>query len=85
MKDGVNVNISIESTATDRVQDLFARRATAAGKTVNEISASARPRRHPADGRASDIADLTLFLQPEGPPYPGAPRSVDGRATPGYY
>lgn len=88
MKDGVNVNIIHPGlTATDRVQDLFAQRATAAGKTVEEISARAIA--HDGIkrmGEPSDIADLTLFLcGKKGRHIQGAAIPVDGGATPGYY
>lgn len=88
MKDGVNVNIVHPGlTETDRVQDLFAQRATAAGKTIGEISAQAIAR----DGikrmaEPSDIADLTLFLCSEkGRHIQGAAIPVDGGSQPGYY
>ncbi len=88
MKDGVNVNIIHPGlTATDRMQDLFAQRATAAGKTIGEISAQAIAR----DGirrmaEPTDIAELTLFLCSEkGRHIQGAAIPVDGGATPGYY
>jgi NAD(P)-dependent dehydrogenase (short-subunit alcohol dehydrogenase family) len=88
MKDGVNVNIIHPGlTATDRVQDLFAQRASAAGKTIGEISAAAVAR----DGikrmaEPADIAELTLFLCSEkGRHIQGAAIPVDGGSTPGYY
>jgi len=88
MKDGVNVNIIHPGlTSTDRIQDLFAQRATAAGKTIQEISAQAVAR----DGlkrmaEPSDIADLTVFLcSRKGRHIQGAAIPVDGGATPGYY
>lgn len=88
MKDGVNVNIIHPGlTATDRMQDLFAQRATAAGKTIGEISAQAIAR----DGirrmaEPTDIAELTLFLCSEkGRHIQGAAIPVDGGSQPGYY
>jgi len=88
MKDGVNVNIIHPGlTATDRVQDLFAQKASAAGKTVQEISAEALAR----DGirrmaEPDDIAALTLFLcSKQGRHIQGAAIPVDGGAQPGYY
>lgn len=88
MKDGVGVNIIHPGlTSTDRVQDLFAQRASAAGKTIGEISAQALAR----DGirrmaEPSDIAELTVFLcSQKGRHIQGAAIPVDGGATPGFY
>lgn len=88
MKDGVTVNIIHPGlTATDRVQDLFAQRASAAGKTIGEIGAEAIAR----DGirrmaEPSDVAELAVFLCSEkGRHIQGAAIPVDGGSTPGYY
>jgi NAD(P)-dependent dehydrogenase (short-subunit alcohol dehydrogenase family) len=88
MKDGITVNIIHPGlTNTDRVQDLFAQRATAAGKTINEIGAEAIAR----DGirrmaEPADIAELAAFLCSEkGRHIQGAAIPVDGGSTPGYY
>ena len=88
MKDGGGVNILHPGlTDTDRIQDLFAQRATAAGKTVGEISAQAVARagiRRMAE--PADIAELALFLcSKKGRHIQGAAIPVDGGATPGYY
>ncbi|ARQ02579.1 SDR family NAD(P)-dependent oxidoreductase [Pseudorhodoplanes sinuspersici] len=88
MKEGVNVNIIHPGlTATDRVQDLFAQRATAAGKTVGEISAQAVARDGiKRMGEPADIAELILFLCSEkGRHIQGAAIPVDGGSQPGYY
>jgi NAD(P)-dependent dehydrogenase (short-subunit alcohol dehydrogenase family) len=88
MKDGVNVNIIHPGlTATDRVQDLFAQRATAAGKTIQEISVQAIARDGiKRMGEPSDIAELAVFLCGEkGRHIQGAAIPVDGGSTPGYY
>ena len=88
MKDGVNVNIIHPGlTATDRVQDLFAQRASAAGKTIGEISAQAIARDGiKRMGEPADVADLTVFLCSEkGRHIQGAAIPVDGGSTPGYY
>ena len=88
MRDGVNVNIIHPGlTDTDRVQDLFAQRATAAGKTIQEIAAQAVARDGlKRIGLPADMAELTLFLCSEkGRHIQGAAIPVDGGATPGYY
>lgn len=88
MKDGVTVNIIHPGlTATDRVQDLFAQRASAVGKTIGEISAETMAK----DGikrmaEPADIAALTVFLcSARGRHIQGAAIPVDGGSTPGYY
>jgi NAD(P)-dependent dehydrogenase (short-subunit alcohol dehydrogenase family) len=88
MKDGVGVNIIHPGlTATDRVQDLFAQRASAAGKTIGEISAAAVAK----DGirrmaEPADIAELAVFLcSAKGRHIQGAAIPVDGGSTPGFY
>ena len=88
MKDGVNVNIIHPGlTDTDRIQDLFAQRASAAGKTIGEISAAAVAK----DGirrmaEPADIAELAVFLCSEkGRHIQGAAIPVDGGSTPGHY
>jgi NAD(P)-dependent dehydrogenase (short-subunit alcohol dehydrogenase family) len=88
MQDGVNVNIIHPGlTATDRVQDLFAQRASAAGKTIGEISAEAVARDGiKRMGEPSDIAELAVFLcGAKGRHIQGAAIPVDGGSTPGYY
>jgi NAD(P)-dependent dehydrogenase (short-subunit alcohol dehydrogenase family) len=88
MKDGVNVNIIHPGlTATDRIQDLFAQRASAAGKTINEIGAEAMARDGiKRMGEPAEIAELTLFLcSDKGRHIQGTAIPVDGGSTPGYY
>lgn len=88
MKDGVNVNIIHPGlTDTDRMQDLFAQRASAAGKTIEEIRADVVA----SDGihrlaEPADIAALAVFLcSAKGRHIQGAAIPVDGGSTPGYY
>lgn len=88
MKDGVNVNIIHPGlTDTDRVQDLFAQRASAAGKTIEEVrvDALARDGIHRL-GEPADIAALAVFLcSAKGRHIQGAAIPVDGGSTPGCY
>jgi NAD(P)-dependent dehydrogenase (short-subunit alcohol dehydrogenase family) len=88
MKDGVSVNIIHPGlTDTDRVQDLFAQRASAAGKTIEEIRAEAVAHGglHRL-GEPADIAELAVFLcSTRGRYIQGAAIPVDGGSTPGYY
>ncbi len=88
MRDNVSVNIIHPGlTETDRVQDLFAQRATAAGKTIDEIRAQAIAR----DGihrlaEPADVAELAVFLcSARGRHIRGAAIPVDGGSTPGFY
>jgi 3-oxoacyl-[acyl-carrier protein] reductase len=88
MKDDVTVNIIHPGlTETDRIQDLFAQRASAAGKTIDEIRVEAVAR----DGisrmaTAADVAALAVFLcSAKGRHIQGAAIPVDGGATPGFY
>ncbi len=88
MREGVNVNVIHPGlTDTDRVQDLFAQRASAAGKTVEEIRAQAVSREglHRM-ATPADIAAMALFLCSEnGRHIQGTAIAIDGGATPGYY
>jgi 3-oxoacyl-[acyl-carrier protein] reductase len=88
MRDNVSVNIIHPGlTQTDRVQDLFAQRATAAGKTIDEIRAEAIAR----DGihrlaEPTDVAELAVFLcSVKGRHIQGAAIPLDGGSTPGFY
>jgi len=88
MRDGVNVNvIHPGNTATERQEELLAQRATATGKSVEELRALALARSGVRRvGRVEDVAALALFLCSEGARHiQGTAIAVDGGATVGYY
>jgi NAD(P)-dependent dehydrogenase (short-subunit alcohol dehydrogenase family) len=87
-RDGVNVNAILPGlTATKRVEQLFAQRAEASGKTVEEErSAQIAKEGLVRMGTPEDVAALTLFLSSEKARHiQGTAISVDGGATPGVY
>lgn len=83
-REGVNVNvIHPGQTETDRVQQLFAQRAAASGKTADEVRAQALK---DGMGQPEDVAALAVFLCSERARHiQGAAIAVDGGATPGLY
>ena len=87
-RDGINVNaIHPGTTETERTTKLWAQRAEAAGKTVDEIRqqiiARSGSRRI---ATPEDIAALTVFLcSPAARQIQGVAVAVDGGGTPGVY
>ncbi|HKY85220.1 MAG TPA: SDR family oxidoreductase [Pseudorhodoplanes sp.] len=83
-REGVNVNVIHPGiTETDRVTQIFAARAAAAGKTPEEIRAQALK-----DGmcQPDDVAALAVFLcSAQARHIQGTAIAVDGGATPGFY
>ncbi len=87
-RDGVNVNAILPGmTETERVGQLFAQRAHASGKTVEQVRAELIAKDGLARlGRPEDIAALALFLCSERARHiQGTAIAVDGGATPGLY
>jgi 3-oxoacyl-[acyl-carrier protein] reductase len=83
-REGVNVNVIHPGmTETDRVTQLFAQRAAAAGKTPDEIRAQALK---DGMGQPDDVAALAVFLcSAQARHIQGTAIAVDGGATPGFY
>ncbi|MDB5850755.1 MAG: hypothetical protein JWP29_4507 [Rhodoferax sp.] len=87
-RDGVNVNAILPGlTATGRVEQLFAQRAAASGKTVEEErSAQVTKEGLVRLGTPEDVAALVLFLSSEKARHiQGTAIAVDGGGTPGVY
>ena len=87
-RDGVNVNAILPGlTETGRVGQLFAQRAAATGKTVDEVRAE-QIAREGLDrlGQPEDVAALALFLCSQAARHiQGVAIAVDGGATAGLY
>jgi len=83
-REGVNVNVIHPGmTETDRVTQLFAQRAAAAGKTPEEVRAQALK---DGMGQPDDVAALAVFLcSAQARHIQGTAIAVDGGATPGFY
>jgi 3-oxoacyl-[acyl-carrier protein] reductase len=87
-RDGVNVNAILPGmTETERVEQLFAQRAAASGKSIEEVRASLIAKDGLARlGKPEDIAALALFLCSERARHiQGTAIAVDGGSTPGLY
>ncbi|APW37542.1 hypothetical protein RD110_10375 [Rhodoferax koreense] len=87
-RDGVNVNAILPGlTETARVGQLFAQRAAASGKTVDEERAAQVAKEGLARlGTPEDVAALALFLCGEAARHiQGTAIAVDGGGTPGVY
>jgi NAD(P)-dependent dehydrogenase (short-subunit alcohol dehydrogenase family) len=87
-RDGVNVNaIHPGTTETERTKQLWAQRAQAAGKTVDEIREQIMTRSGVRSiATPEDIAALSLFLcSPRARQIQGVAVAVDGGGTPGVY
>jgi NAD(P)-dependent dehydrogenase (short-subunit alcohol dehydrogenase family) len=74
-------------TDTERLQDLWAQRAAASGRSVEDLRREALAKDGLSRlGHPDDIAALTLFLCSERARHiQGAAIAADGGATPGYY
>jgi 3-oxoacyl-[acyl-carrier protein] reductase len=87
-RDGVNVNaIHPGTTETERTTQLWAQRAQASGKTVEEIRQQIMARSGVRSiAQAEDIAALAVFLcSPGARQIQGTAIAVDGGGTPGVY
>jgi NAD(P)-dependent dehydrogenase (short-subunit alcohol dehydrogenase family) len=87
-RDGVNVNaIHPGVTRTDRTEQLLQQRASAAGKSVDQIRAETAAKSEIRRlGEPEDISALALFLCSERARHiQGTAIAVDGGSTPGYY
>jgi NAD(P)-dependent dehydrogenase (short-subunit alcohol dehydrogenase family) len=87
-RDGVNVNaIHPGTTETERTKQLWAQRAQASGKTVEQIRQEIMTRSGVRTiGTPDDIAALVLFLCSPGARHiVGVAIAVDGGGTPGVY
>ena len=87
-RDGVHVNaIHPGTTETDRTKQLWAQRAQALGKTVEEIREQIMTRNGVRTiAKPEDIAALALFLCSErARQIQGVAIAVDGGGTPGVY
>lgn len=86
--DGVRVNaIHPGTTETERTKQLWAQRAQALGKSVDDIRAQIMAKTGVASlAKPEDIAELTLFLcSPRARQIRGVAIAVDGGGTPGVY
>jgi len=87
-RDGINVNaIHPGTTETDRTKQLWAQRAEATGKTVEEIRQQIMARTGARNiAKPEDIAALAVFLCSEkARQIQGVAVAVDGGGTPGLY
>jgi NAD(P)-dependent dehydrogenase (short-subunit alcohol dehydrogenase family) len=87
-RDGVTVNAILPGlTETERVEQLFAQRAAAAGITPEEARRRAVEKEGIRRlGRPEDVAELALFLASERARHvQGTAIAVDGGGTPGLY
>jgi NAD(P)-dependent dehydrogenase (short-subunit alcohol dehydrogenase family) len=87
-RDGVNVNaIHPGATETERTKQLWAQRAEALGKSVDDIREQIMARSGVRSiAKPEDIAALALFLCSEGArQIQGVAVAVDGGGTPGVY
>ena len=87
-RDGVNVNaIHPGTTETERTTTLWAQRAQASGKTVDEIRQQIMARSGVRSiAQPEDIAALAVFLcRPEARQIQGVAVAVDGGGTPGVH
>ena len=87
-RDGVTVNAILPGlTQTERVEQIFAQRAAATGKSAEDILAAAVAREGLRRlGQPEDVAALALFLASDGARHiQGTAIAVDGGATPGVY
>ncbi len=87
-RSGVNVNAILPGlTETERVEQLFAERAAATGRTVEDVRAQQiRDSGLRRLGQPEDIAELALFLCSERARHiQGTAIAVDGGQTPGVY
>jgi 3-oxoacyl-[acyl-carrier protein] reductase len=87
-RDGVNINVIHPGTTdTDRLQQLFAQRASASGKPVEELRRDALEKEGLRRlGQPDDVAALALFLCSERARHiQGTAIAVDGGATPDLY
>jgi 3-oxoacyl-[acyl-carrier protein] reductase len=87
-RDGVSVNaIHPGTTETDRTRQLWAQRAQATGKTIDEIREQIMERSGTRSiATPEDIAELTLFLcSKRARQIQGVAIAVDGGGTPGVY
>ena len=87
-RDGVNVNAILPGlTETERVEQLFQQRATASGKSVDEVRADLIAQDGLTRlGYPADVAALALFLCSEQARHiQGTATAVDGGSTAGVY
>ena len=87
-RDGVNVNAILPGlTETQRVQEIFEQRASASGKTPDEVRAELIAQDGLARlGQPEDVAALSLFLCSEQARHiQGTAIAVDGGSTTGMY